>query len=61
METLKWIMSIILGGMTAILGVGLAIAAMFFSVVVQIVGGIVLLAGLITVYVKERLDSRSNK
>jgi hypothetical protein len=61
METIKWAMSIILGGMAAILGVGLGIAAMFFSVAVQLVGGIVLLAGFITVYIKERFDSRSDK
>ena len=61
METIKWVLATALAIITAILGVGLAIGAMALSIAVQIVGGVVLLTGLITVYIKERFDSKSDK
>lgn len=61
METVKWVLATALAIVAAILGAGLALGAMVLSVVVQIFGGIILLAGLFTVYIKERFDSRSDK
>ena len=61
MEAVKWVLATTLAIVAAILGAGLAIGAMVLSVIVQIFGGIVLLAGLLTVYIKERIDSRSDK
>lgn len=60
METVKWVLATALAIVAAILGAALALGAMFFSVVVQIFGGIILLTGLIIVYIKERLLSKSD-
>lgn len=61
MEVIKWVLASILAIITAVLGVGLAIGAMFFSVALQIMGGIVIVATFIAVYIKERLDTPSEK
>ena len=61
MEIIKWVLATTLAIVAAILGAGLAIGAMLLSVIVQIFGGVILLAGLFTVYIKERFDSRSDK
>lgn len=61
MEAIKWVLATTLAIVAAILGAGLAIGAMLLSVIVQIFGGVILLAGLFTVYIKERFDSRSDK
>lgn len=61
MDTIKWVMATILAVVTAILGVGLAIGAMIFATVLQILGGIVIVATFIAVAIKEQLDTRSKK
>lgn len=61
MERIKWVLATALAIVAAILGAGLAIGAMLLSVIVQIFGGVILLVGLFTVYIKERFDSRSDK
>lgn len=61
MDTIKWVMATILAVITAILGVGLAIGAMIFATVLQILGGIVIVATFIAVAIKEQLDTRSKK
>ena len=61
METVKWVLATALAIVAAILGAGLALGAMVLSVVVQIFGGIILLVGLFTVYLKEHFTSRSDK
>lgn len=61
MDTIKWVMATILAVVTAILGVGLAIGAMLFATVLQIIGGIAIVATFLTVYVKEQLDNATKK
>ena len=61
MDTIKWVMATILAVITAILGVGLAIGAMLFATVLQILGGIVIVATFIAVAIKEQLDNRTKK
>lgn len=54
-------MATILAVITAILGVGLAIGAMIFATVLQILGGIAIVATFLAVYVKEKLDNATKK
>ena len=61
MEIIKWGMATILAVITAILGVGLAIGAMFFATTLQIMGGIAIVATFLAVYVKEKLDDATKK
>ena len=61
MDTIKWVMATILAVITAILGVGLAIGAMIFATVLQILGGIAIVATFIAVAIKEQLDTRTKK
>ena len=61
MDTIKWVMATILAVITAILGVGLAIGAMIFATVLQILGGIAIVATFIAVAIKEQVDTRTKK
>lgn len=61
MNTIKWVMAVILAVVTAVLGVGLAIGATIFAAALQILGGIAIAATFLAMYIKERLDTSSHK
>lgn len=61
METLKWVFSGITAACVAVFGIGLAVAVILFTLAVKVLGSVVVLAGFITIYIKEHIDEQTKK
>lgn len=61
MEVLKWAAATFVALVVALAGIALAITAVVVSTIVKLLGFLVILAGVITVVIKEAIDSRSSK
>ena len=61
MDILKWAAATAVALVVALAGIALAITAVVVSTIVKLFGFLVILAGVITVVIKEAIDSRSSK
>ena len=61
MDILKWAAATAVALVVALAGIALAITAVVVSTIVKLLGFLVILAGAITVVIKEAIDSRSSK
>lgn len=61
MDILKWAAATAVALVVALAGIALAITAVVVSTIVKLIGFLVILAGAITVVIKEAIDSRSSK
>ncbi len=61
MEIIKWVFSTCIALVVAVVGIGVAISAVVFSIFAKVILLFTVLFGMLVMLVKEKLDERSDK